>query len=249
MTLEPPPGFIAAAEELGVAFDPGDVDRLGRFLALMLEVNKTHNLTAITDPAEAWTRHILDAISVVPLIASVEPAEAGSPVRVCDIGAGGGVPGIPLAILLPEVRFTLVEATGKKVEFLRSAVAELGLENVAVVGERAERVGQDHRAHREKYDVALARAVGHLAIVVELCAPLVRPGGVVLAIKGAKAEQEIEQAGKAMGLLGVRLFQTVPTPTGRIVVLEKTTRTPRDYPRRDGEPKRRPLGMPAPERT
>ncbi len=243
MMLEPPTGFVAAAEGLGVAFDPGDVERLGRFLGLMLEVNQTHNLTAIKDPQEAWTKHILDAMSLVPLIAAVEPQPGSDGLRVCDIGAGGGVPGIPLAIVLPNAQFTLVEATGKKADFLRSAATSLGLSNIVIVNERAENVGQDHRAHREKYDVAVARALGHLAIVAELCAPMVRPGGVVLAVKGAKAEQEVEEARKAIGLVGARFVQVVPTPTGRVVVLEKGTRTPRDYPRRDGEPKRRPLGL------
>lgn len=240
--LKPTDEFLKMAGELGVAFDPGDVERLGTFLALLLETNKTHNLTAITDPAEAWIKHIFDALTLMPLIASVEAPE-GEPVRVIDVGSGGGVPGMPLAIVMPEVRFTLVEATGKKAAFLRTAAEELGLGNVSVVQERAERVGQDHRVHRATYDVATARALGHLAIVAELTVPLVKVGGLVLAVKGAKAEQELAESGKALGLLGAAHVQTAPTPTGRIVVLEKVSPTSRTYPRRDGEPKRAPLGL------
>ncbi len=245
--LEPPPDFLQAAADLGVAFDPGDLERLGLYLALLLETNKSFNLTAITDPHEAWTRHILDALTLIPLLSDIQSAAASdpatSPPSIIDIGSGGGLPGIPLAIVLPHLRFTLLEATGKKADFLRAAASALALPNVTVIQARAETLGQDHRAHREHYDVATVRAVGHLAIVAELAAPLVRPGGLILCVKGAKADQEVEEAAKAIGLVGARHAATVSTPTGRIVVLEKATRTPRTYPRLDGEPKRKPLGM------
>ncbi len=228
--------------------EPGDIERLGRFLGLLLEANKGVNLTAITDPAEAWRKHVLDALAIVGVIASVPPRESGvqgggAQVSVVDVGSGGGLPAVPLAIVLPDVRFTLVEATGKKAEFLRRAAGSLGLANVRVLPTRAETIGQDHRVHREAYDVAMARALGHLAVVIELCGPLVRPGGIVVAVKGGKAQQELDEAAEAMGKVGLRHVQTLETPTGKLVILEKTTRTPRLYPRRDGEPARVPLGL------
>lgn len=242
-----PPDFEERCRELGVELEPGDAEKLGQFLGLLLEANATVNLTAITEPAEAWRKHILDALSMVGVVASAVgaagPDGSPSPVSVIDVGSGGGVPAIPLAVVLPDVRFTLVEATGKKVEFLRKSARELGLRNVRVLNERAEKLGQDHRVHREKYDLAMARALGHLAVVVELCGPLVRPGGVMIAVKGAKADQELDEAKDALGMVGLRHVQTIETPTGRLVILEKTTRTPRLYPRRDGEPARVPLGM------
>lgn len=250
--LVPPPGFVERARELGVEFDEGDVERLGKYLALLLAGNQRLNLTGITDPAEAWNRHILDALTIVPVLAqlmqdraeSAEPVGgAVEPLRVIDIGTGGGVPGVPLAIVMPDVRVTLLEATGKKVQFLNEVVKRLSLKNARVLCDRAENIGQDHHDHREKYDVALARALGPMVVLVELAAPLVKQGGLVLAVKGAKAAEELEEASKAMGLVGVRLLNTVETPTGKIVVLEKTIRTPRLYPRRDGEPKRAPLGI------
>ncbi len=240
MILSPPESFLSAARDLGIVFDPGDVQRLGRYLALLLEANRSFNLTAITQPDEAWTRHILDALTLVPLLAQVQ---SPSRPRVIDIGSGGGVPGIPLAIVLAAMDFVLLEATGKKAQFLRAAALDLGLHNATVIQGRAEALGQDHRGHRERYDAATVRAVGHLAVVAELAAPLVRPGGLVLAVKGAKAETELAEAAKAFGLVGARHAATIPTPTGRVVVLEKATRTPRMYPRRDGEPKRSPLGL------
>jgi 16S rRNA (guanine527-N7)-methyltransferase len=264
--LTPPDGFASAAASLGVEFDPGDVERLGRFLALLLHANETTNLTAITDPVQAWTKHILDALSLVPVLASLETVEStktrddaderpaakgvdgAEPVArqlsVVDIGSGGGVPAIPLAIVMPNVWFTMVESTGKKVEFLNRAITELGLTNARVLQARAETLGQEHKVHREHYDAGIARALGHLAVVAELCGPLVRPHGIVIAVKGAKAEQELGETAKAMGLLGLRHVQTSETPTGRLVIMEKTTRTPRTYPRKDGEPGRVPLGVP-----
>lgn len=255
-TLSPPQEFLNAAAELGIEFEPGDLDRLGRFLAIMLEANKTTNLTAITDPAQAWMKHIFDALTLVPVVASVtenrdrQAAEAGvpdapgpSPLSIIDIGSGGGVPALPLAIVMPDARVTLVEATGKKVEFLRGAIKALGIANASVIQGRAEGLGQDHKAHREKYDISTARALGHLAVVCELCGPLVKPHGVVIAVKGAKADAELAESAKAMGELGLRHSDTIQTPTGRLVVLEKTTRTPRTYPRRDGEPARVPIGV------
>lgn len=248
--LQPPADFLELAESIGIEFDPGDVDQLGRFVSLLLETNKSFNLTAITDPDEAWTRHILDALTLVPMLAEIAPGERG--LRVIDIGSGGGVPALPLAIVSPDMRMTLVEPTGKKAAFLSHAATVLGLANVTVIQGRAENLGQDHRgaergdglgAHREGYDAVTVRAVGHLAIIAELCIPLARPGGFVLAVKGAKADQEVEEATKAIGMLGARHATTVETPTGRVVVLEKVSRTPRTYPRRDGEPKRAPLGM------
>src|SRR5439155_5786784 len=138
------------------------------------------NLTAITDPAQAWMKHILDALAIVPVLASVDgqrtrsvsdgPPAPGDPgvkrpladargsLSIIDIGSGGGVPGIPLAIVMPDVRMTLLEATGKKADFLRHAAGELGLTNAEVLQGRAESIGQEHKAHREKYDAAIARA-------------------------------------------------------------------------------------------
>lgn len=238
----PPERFARELQGLGLEVEPAEAERLRAFLDLLLEVNETTNLTAITDPEQAWIKHIFDALTLVPILATFqEQAESG--LRIIDVGSGGGVPAIPLAIVLPECQFTLVEATGKKAEFLRAASIELRLSNVAVLNERAEVVGQS-RQHREVYDAAMARALGHLAIVCELCAPLVRPSGIVIAVKGQKADQELLESEKALGLLGLRHVDTSDTPTGRLVLMEKTTRTPRIYPRSNGEPARVPLGVP-----
>lgn len=241
--LIPSPRFVNDAADLGIEFERGDIEKLGRYLALLLAANKRFNLTAITDPDEAWTRHIFDSLTLVPFIVSIRENSAGvSPMRVIDIGSGGGLPGIPLAIALHDVEFTLVEATGKKARFLEEMAKSLGLANVKVVNDRAEVIGQDHKNHREQYDVVIARAVGRLAVLLELTVPLAKVEGFVLAMKGEKAAEEIAEAKQALHLLHAHVVETMKTPTGALVIVQKQRKTPRAYPRGPGEPKRAPLG-------
>jgi 16S rRNA (guanine527-N7)-methyltransferase len=247
MALQPPDQFLRSAADLRIEFEPGDLNKLGLFLALLLEANTRFNLTAIKDPQEAWTRHILDSLTLVPYIVSwsqQEEQESGAairPVRVIDIGSGGGLPGIPLAIVMPQIQFTLLEATGKKARFLQETADALQLRNISVVNERAELAGQDHHEHREQYDIAIARAVGKLSVLLEITVPFVKVGGHMLAMKGQKAPEEIAEAKQALHMLHAQVIDTTTTPTGVIVTIEKTRKTPRVYPRSPGEPKRAPL--------
>lgn len=240
--LEPPASFLDDCAAQGIVFDEGDLERLGRYLALLLEANKSFNLTRVDTPEEAWRKHIFDSLTLLPLLAEC-PAGA----RLADVGSGGGLPGVPLAICMPGLRVSLIEATGKKAEFLRIAVREIGLANVEIVNDRAETVGQD-AAHRACYDAVVARAVGRLSVIAELTVPLARdpdadgePGRVIL-IKGAQASVEVDEGKAALHLLHAATAGIVETPTGRLVVLEKLRPTPRAYPRKSGEPKRAPLG-------
>lgn len=219
----------------GIELEPGDGERLRAYLALLYEANERFNLTAIKDPAEAWTKHIQDSLSLLPFLASAEVK------TVIDVGSGGGLPGIPLAIAFPAAHFTLLEATGKKAAFLSEAVQALGLTNATVVNERAETAGQDHRRFREQFDATTSRAVGPLAVLLELTIPFLREGGHALAIKGERAAEEVAACKQVLHLLHSHCVDTVRTPTGTVVVVEKQRKTPRVYPRLPGEPKRKPL--------
>ena len=223
---------------------------MGRFLALLLKTNETMNLTAVRDPAEAWSRHLFDSLTLMPVLAEVGSGEDESGVRVLDVGSGGGLPGIPLAICMPDVTFTLLDSTAKKCAFMEHAVGELGLENVTVVHDRAEKAGAwggkknaGSIGLRGGFDVVTARAVGRLATLLELVVPFARVGGLCVLTKGEKAEEELLEAKRAMHLLNAAHAGTVETPTGRVVVVEKLRNTPKAYPRGIGEPKRKPLGV------
>jgi 16S rRNA (guanine527-N7)-methyltransferase len=207
--LAAPADFTDRLAQLGVTLDDAALRKLGTFLALLLAMNEQVNLTAITEPAEAWSRHALDALSLVPLFADL-PAHA----RVLDVGSGGGVPGIPLAIARPDLEVTLLDATEKKVAFLRAAAAEVGLPNVDAVCGRAEEVHFDHG-----FDVVTARAVAKLPTLLAWTAPFAKKGGRLLLIKGERADIELRDAAKMLRRFRCEHEKTVQTPTGRIVVL------------------------------
>lgn len=237
--LTPPESFTKAATDFGLVLEPAEVERCGRYLAMLLAANEQMNLTAITEPDEMWMRHIFDSLTLLPML-----AELPEGAKVVDVGSGAGLPGIPLAITMPANTFTLIESTGKKAAFIEAAAKALGLENVEVLNARAEEAGRDWnrgQGTRESFDAAVARAVGRLSIIAELCVPLVKVGGLVLLHKGAKADEELAEAAGALEKLKTAHAGTVETPTGRIVALEKLVPTPRLYPRAPGEPAKNPL--------
>ncbi|MCH2146156.1 MAG: 16S rRNA (guanine(527)-N(7))-methyltransferase RsmG [Phycisphaerales bacterium] len=231
----PPDSFLESAAHMDIQFEGDDLDRLGHWLELLVAGNERMNLTRILHPEDAWHRHVLDSLSLLPMIAT---AGARS---LIDIGSGGGAPGIPLAVVCPELRVGLVETTGKKATFLEETVGVLGLENVTVFNDRAERLAAHGEPQREAWDIVTARAVGRLPVLLELTVPFARVDGHVLAIKGGQADEEIEEARAALHRLHVSVVETVRTTTGTIVVIEKPRPTPKCYPRGAGEPKRSPL--------
>jgi 16S rRNA (guanine527-N7)-methyltransferase len=234
--VPPIPAAVAEAiAAMGIELDAGDAERMRAYLGALLAANERFNLTAVTDPAEAWVRHVQDSLTLVPFLASADAK------RVIDVGSGGGLPGLPLAIAMPDARFTLLEATGKKAAFLEETIAALGLRNARVVNERAEVAGQDHHEHRAHYDAVVARAVARLNTLAELTVPFAREGGTVLLIKGQQAEAEVAEAKQSLYRLHAQVVDLHRTATGTVVVIEKPRATPRSYPRAPGEPKRKPL--------
>lgn len=209
--------------------------------------NQRINLTAVTGYEQVQVKHFLDSLTVTLALDRVPPAPEAR-LRLIDIGAGAGLPGIPLKIFLPEIRLVLVESTAKKASFLQHIVQRLGLESVEVVTARAEEVAR-LPAYREHFDVALCRAVGKLPVAVELALPFCRTGGIFVAQKKGDIAEELQQAQRAVTELGGRLeaVKLVELPAfagekGRLlVIIRKAGPTPELYPRRAGVPAKRPL--------
>jgi len=236
----PTEAFLKASSDAGIVFEDGDLQRLQAYLQLLYDANSRMNLTGIRDPAEAWMRHIFDSLTLLPWVTTLAAEHA--PLRVLDVGAGGGLPGIPIACVMGEaVQLTMVESTGKKADFLQHAADKLGFVGCTVVRGRAEDAGSAPE-HRERHHLVVSRAVGRLQVLLELTVPFCREDGVVLAIKGHQAREEVAEAKQALHMLHAKVTDIVTTPTGRIVVVEKSRPTPAKYPRTPGEPARRPLG-------
>lgn len=230
----------AGLERLGVAADGVALDRLARYHALLTEWNARIDLTAVLEPEEMVDRHYLD--SAAPLALDLIPQGA----RVIDVGTGAGLPGIPLCILRPDLRVTLLDAQRKRVTFLQAAIEALDLPAQAV-HMRAEDAARDE-ARREAYDVAVSRAVAATPTLLELTLPFVRVGGRAIAWKGPGLQAELEQARRAAHLLGGALEGVLDAPVpGRdwqhvLLVCAKRQKTARQYPRRAGLPGKNPLG-------
>ncbi len=215
--LAPPAGFAARLAGLGIEVSEAALARIGASLGLLIAANAPLNRTAIGEPAEAWERHALDALTLLPPLAAV-PGRG----KVVDVGSGGGVPAIPLAIARPDLAFTLVDATQKKGAFLGAVAERLRLTNVVVRTGRAEALARD-KALAGRFDAVTARAVARLGALLPLTLPFARPGGLLLLVKGQKAEEELAEAAPLMAERGCRHAETLVTPTGRVVVLRAKT--------------------------
>lgn len=209
----------------------------------MLSSYEKANVIGTRDPGRILMDHILDSLSC---LLYPQVAEA---LDFADVGSGGGLPAIPLAVALPGVSFKLFEATGKKAAFLRHAVETLELSGVEIVNARVEQAAH-HPSLRASHEICTVRAVAKLPVLAEYCLPLLNVGGRMLAMKGEVSEEERRQGERAAALLGGHVLQVLEVPllpemaqkTRRLVVLEKTAETPEIYPRRVGLPSRSPLG-------
>ena len=213
------------------------IPSLLRFSELLVEKNKVMNLTAITEPADIATLHFLDCASLLPL------AEWKGK-TVVDVGTGAGFPGMPLRILEPSIRLTLLDSLNKRIDFLQEVCEDLGLTDVACVHGRAE----EFAAHRrESFDIAVSRAVANLQMLSELCLPLVKVGGSFLAMKSVDSDQELEAAKKAISILGGEISEVkdyaIPGTDvcHRLILIKKIKETPKKYPRAFAKIKKNPL--------
>jgi 16S rRNA (guanine527-N7)-methyltransferase len=209
---------------------PGQVEQLGRYCDLLLEKNQVMNLTAITDPAEVVRLHFLDSAALLP-----SRALAGK--KIIDVGTGGGFPGVVLKILDPSIQLTLLDSLGKRVDWLAEVCQDLGLTDVVCRKGRAEELGLDP-AYRDQYDVAVSRALAAMPVLAELCLPFVRPGGLFMAMKSNKTDEEIDAARPIIRTLGgeAPFVMDYRLPGSevyhRVVTVAKAKATPKGYPRR-----------------
>lgn len=235
------PGLAEAAESrFGIHLQPRQLEAFAWYAAELQLWNTRANLSAIIDPQEIDIKHFLDSLSCA-LALDLQRGD-----RLVDIGSGAGFPSLPLRIVFPSLKVTLVESVGKKAEFCRHVIAGLDLSSAQVLQTRAEKVGRDD-AHRGAYDWAVARAVARLPVVLEYALPLLDIGGRLIGQKGQTGPQEAHEAGRALELLGGHIQQLIPVElpgvaeTRHLIVVEKVAATPDRYPRRPGIPAKRPL--------
>lgn len=208
------------------------VEKFRVYRDFLREQNELFNLTAITDPDEIVTKHFIDSLAALPYVHG----------DVADIGTGAGFPGLPLAVLAPQCRFTLIDSLQKRIGFLRELTEKLGLENVRCIHARAEDLPKS-----ETYDVIVSRAVAHLSTLSEYCLPFLRTGGLFIAYKAADCDEEVQTAQNAVSLLGGKLQEIKRVPlydtdiVRALVLIRKIKETPQKYPRNGNKPKKSPL--------
>lgn len=208
------------------------------YYQVLVETNEKMNLTAITEKNEVYCKHFLDSLEITRAIG------INDEITLCDVGSGAGFPSIPLAIVNNKCKVTIIDALNKRINFLNGLVKELGLDNVCAIHARAEDFA---KTSREKFDIVTARAVARLNILVELCLPLTKVGGKMIAMKGSSGLEELEEAKKAIAVLGGVIEKTItvdlPEDMGKreIIIINKVKNTPMKYPRAFAKIKERPI--------
>jgi 16S rRNA (guanine527-N7)-methyltransferase len=237
-------GYLAeGAANLGIKLGSYELEQFDIYYRELLEWNSRINLTSITDLKDVQVKHFLDSLIVIKALKQRERTTSS---RFIDVGTGGGFPGIPLKIALPDIKMVLLEATAKKVSFLNRLIEKLGIQGIDVITGRAEEIAQKPE-YRQQFDVVLSRAVAHLPVLVELTLPFCAIGGRVIAQKKGDIQLELEQAIKAIDILGGNLSRVEKVEMEGLdderylVVIDKIVLTPAKFPRRPGMPGKRPI--------
>jgi 16S rRNA (guanine527-N7)-methyltransferase len=236
-----PEEFKKILEEEKFPIDSAKMEQFDKYLKLLQEWNNKVNLTAITEEEEVYLKHFYDSLTLARYI----DFNADS-LSLCDVGSGAGFPSIPLKIIYPEIKITIVDSLKKRINFLETIVEELGLEGVHLYHARAEDFGQE-KSMRETFDVVTARAVARMSVLAEFCLPLTRVGGTFAAMKGSQGQEELDDAKKALKTLGGQVKKTetfeLPEDAGErsIILINKKGKTPKKYPRQAGTPNKNPL--------
>lgn len=227
-------------EDLGIKVNDKMLDNFNIYREILVDWNQKMNLTGIEDEKEVFIKHFLDSVS------SVENGYIKDGISLIDVGTGAGFPGLPLKICLENINLTLLDSLNKRINFLQEVSNNLGLENVEFIHGRAEDFGKLEE-YREQYDVATARAVAGLPILMEFCVPFVKVGGYFVCLKGPNANLELEESKSAMEVLGLEFVEKIDIELPEtdlkhnILVFKKVKNTPEKYPRKAGKPAKSPI--------
>lgn len=238
-----PEQFQQALADHGITLSAEQMQQFADYYQLLVETNEHVNLTRITEKNEVYLKHFYDSITG----AFAEPRLESEELTLCDIGAGAGFPSLPLKIVFPQLKVTIVDSLNKRIAFLEDLVAKLGLTDVTLIHDRAETFSAKNSPYREKFDIVTARAVARLSVLSELCLPAAKVGGEFIAYKASAAPEELQQGGAAIKRLGGKVQKTVTlTLPGtdeerNIIVIDKIKATPKKYPRRPGLPSKKPI--------
>ncbi len=232
--------LLKRAAEAGMMLTKEQAAAYQSYFTLLLDWNQRVNLTAITEPQEVAVKHMVDSLTC--LAPEVFPPGAS----VIDVGTGAGFPGLPLKIYRPDLKLTLLDSLQKRLKFLAAVLDELAIKDVALVHYRAEDGGRDKEL-RERFQVAVSRAVARLPVLAELCLPFVKPGGYFVALKGSQYQEEADEAEYVLSVLGARLekIQPVRLPglddVRAVLYIKKIRTMSPEFPRRAGIPEKKPL--------
>ena len=232
--------FRKDAESMGISLSEEQIGQFLRYYEMLVEWNGRMNLTAITEYKDVLKKHFVDSLSLIKVF------DLRQGCSLIDVGTGAGFPGLALKIAFPGLKVTLLDSLNKRIQFLEAVIGELGIRGAETVHGRAEDSARDGR-FRESFDLCVSRAVAHLSALSEYCLPFVKKGGLCVAYKSEKAALELEEAGKAISLLGGRIKEkaefTLPDSDiyRSLFVIQKTERTPGKYPRKAGLPSKEPL--------
>ncbi|PLR94034.1 16S rRNA (guanine(527)-N(7))-methyltransferase RsmG [Bacillus sp. T33-2] len=232
--------FQSMLAEKGITLSQRQMDQFDQYYHTLVEWNEKMNLTAITEKPDVYLKHFYDSITAAFYF------DFNQPFKICDVGAGAGFPSIPIKIAFPELRVTIVDSLNKRISFLEHLAKTLELSNVSFIHDRAETFGKNPD-HREQYDIVMARAVARMSVLSELCLPLVKPGGVFIAMKGVQGKEELEAGRKAIDVFGGKIAEVhsfklpVEESERNILILKKQKPTPKQYPRKPGTPNKMPI--------
>ena len=237
--------LVNICNKINIEISDDQINCFEKYYELLIEKNKVMNLTAITDKEDVIVKHFIDSIALIPYLTD-KGININNKLKIIDIGTGAGFPGLPLKIMMPDVKFTLLDSLNKRVSFLNEVIDELKLKDIEALHGRAEDYASDNK-YREKYDICVSRAVANLSTLSEYCIPFVKEDGFFISYKAGESEEEINNSKNAIKILGGKInkveeFILPGTDASRVFVfIRKLELTDKKYPRKAGVPAKKPL--------